>query len=191
MIALNGTTVIFASCFIRTPMKDIDQDKRFTPFHKEQDGIYCYTEDERNQVVSLLKELNAVFAVEPLEIPKEHKDKTINMRYNSRTEAIKHINGEIEAPEQEMVTLLKQEQNILRDRLNNVEAEKDSLKDRLNNIETEERTLKDRLNGLESENNSLKTKVNTLQTNNETLLSRINLVESSLNTIKKDIVTKS
>jgi len=126
-IQVNDGVVQFATHFVATQIPDIDV-RPLRRFHVDPDGITCYSDKEKDQAEAALKSLGLSFVTETLNHPKEHKDKTEGLKYGSRTEAIKHINGEIEMPDSEIIPYLKKERNNLRIQLDQVIVEKEELK---------------------------------------------------------------
>ncbi|HBC94481.1 MAG TPA: hypothetical protein DCZ10_16665 [Pelotomaculum sp.] len=102
-------------------------------------------------MVSALERRGIKFKSEELSFPQEFKDKVNGLKYTSRSEAISHLQGEIDVPEQEVVAFLRKEKDLLESKLNAVISEKDDLKSRLDKIESDKSILQDRLGALEQD----------------------------------------
>lgn len=92
------------------------------PFHKSPEGLLCYSYAERVKAETALAKLEIPFTTETIAIPSTQKDKSAGLKYNSRTEAIKHLSGEIEEPDSEVIPRLKREKAELQTRVNQAEA---------------------------------------------------------------------
>lgn len=143
-------------------------------FHKNTDGILCFNEEELNKVEAMLTKLEISFETESLTFPQSQKDRVIDKKYNSRTEAIQHLNNEIEMPEQEIIPFLRRERNVLKEQLDTAEKDKEALKERLDAVETEKDVLKGRVDAMQDEK--------------AMLAERMNILESSMKVIERNIV---
>ena len=118
--------VEFATYFVAADLsieiKDRDKRNSFEAFQTEVDGIVCYSEEEKVQAEALLTSMEIAFTTEILSFLQKQKDKVAGLKYNSRTEAIKHLSGEIEEPESEVIPRLKREKADLQTRVNQAEA---------------------------------------------------------------------
>ena len=112
--------VVFATHFITTIISNEQRD--IFPYQIEQDGIVCYSEQEKNQVEELLLQYNISYITEPLSFTDEQINKVKDIKYNSRTEAIKHLQDEVEEPESEIIPTLKREKKELEQRLKQTES---------------------------------------------------------------------
>lgn len=131
---LDGT-VVFAvySLNINRPLNrpgnlKLDLSKIENRFDMDGESILCYSEQERAVAEDFLTEQGFSYTVEVPCFTREQKDKVAGKKYNSRSEAIQHLNDEIDMPESEIIPFLKQERN-------NLKAENNSLKIRLSQAE--------------------------------------------------------
>ena len=111
--------VQFATHFIYASIPE--EQRRLFPF-QEQNGIICYSEEEKNKTENLLKENKISYTIETLFFTQDQKNKVNNKKYKSRTEAIKHLKDEIEEPESEIIPTLKREKKELEQRLKQTES---------------------------------------------------------------------
>ena len=103
--------VIFATHFINVIIPKEQRDI-FHLFQIEPDGIVCYSELEKTQVESVLTEYNIPFTTETLSFNQDYKDKVAGIKYNSRSEAIAHLQEGIEPGSQIIVNLKKQNKEL-------------------------------------------------------------------------------
>ena len=113
--------IIFATHLIRAVIQQEDYGA-VKPFHKSPNGLLCYSETEKVKAETALTKLGIPFTTETITVPRTQKDKSAGIKYNSRTEAIKHLTGEIEEPEREVIPRLKREKAELQTRVNQAEA---------------------------------------------------------------------
>jgi len=145
-IQVNDGVVQFATHIIAT-----DNPELLNFLQIEPEGVVCYSEEERIRAESTLTELKIPFTTETTTFRQDHKDKVMGKKYGSRTEAIKHLNDEIEMPKSEVIPFLRREKKLLKERLDAVVIENDSLKSRLVTVETEKEVLKSRIDKVEKE----------------------------------------
>jgi Arc/MetJ-type ribon-helix-helix transcriptional regulator len=112
--------VVFATYFITTVIPN--EQRNLFPFQIEQNGIVCYSEEEKNQVEGLLTQYNISYITESLSFTDEQITKVKDKKYKSRTEAIQHLQDEIEEPESEIIPKLKREKKELEQRLKQTES---------------------------------------------------------------------
>ena len=103
--------VRFAKYFVYFSLGEYDYiiDNKLKPFQKEPEGIVCYSLEELNNVKQILTDLNISYFINELQVSNDAILKTKGFKYSSRSEAIEHINGEIEEPESEIIPKLKRE----------------------------------------------------------------------------------
>jgi len=111
--------VQFATHFIYVDIP-IEQRHLFF-FQTEQNGIVCYSEEEKNQAENLLNQYSISHTIEPTTFTDEQKQKVANKKFNSRTEAIQYLQGEIEEPESEIIPKLQREKEQLQQQLQQTE----------------------------------------------------------------------
>jgi hypothetical protein len=116
-IKLQDNNVVFATHFIRCIF---DKKKYNIPFQIENDGVVCYSVEEKQQVENILNNYNITFTTEVLSFTEEQKNKVQGIKYNSRSEAIKHL-LEDEEPKDQIIVNLKQENQFLKERLSQTE----------------------------------------------------------------------
>jgi len=151
-ICVNDGIVVFATHLVKATITDEMLQVEKTPLHRlqiEPEGFLCFSDKEREQAEKILSELKIPFQTEKLTFAKEHRDKTDGLKYASRSEAIKHINGEIEMPEHEIIPFLRREKKLLKSRLDLVEADRELLKSRLDKVESEKESMKQRLDAMD------------------------------------------
>lgn len=73
----------------------------------EKDGIVCYSDEEKDNIVNKLKELNITYTIEELNHDPVCKEKCKDLKYNSRSEAIKHLLDDMEPECQKIPNLMK------------------------------------------------------------------------------------
>lgn len=94
----------------------------FPGFKIDQDKIICYSEEDKNKVENLLKENQIEYTIETLFFTEDQRNKVKDKKYKSRTEAIQHLQDEIEEPESEIIPKLKREKKELEQRLKQTES---------------------------------------------------------------------
>jgi len=112
--------VSFAEYFISTTLTE-SQRNLFRMFQLEAEGVICYSEEEKLQAENLLIENSISFLIEQIVFTEEQKQKVSNKKFNSRTEAIDFLNGDIDEPESEIITNLKKEKEDLKLKLDQAE----------------------------------------------------------------------
>ena len=124
-LKVNDGEVVFATHFIvATIPQELLVGNRATlrALQVVPEGLLCYSESERVKAESILSKLEIPFTTETITVPNSQKDKSAGLKYNSRTEAIKHLTGEIDEPESEVIPKLKREKEELRVKLNQAES---------------------------------------------------------------------
>jgi len=124
-LKVNDGEVVFATHFIvATIPQELLVGNRATlrALQVVPEGLLCYSESERVKAESILSKLEIPFTTETITVPNSQKDKSAGLKYNSRTEAIEHLSGEIEEPEREVIPRLKREKAELQTRVNQAEA---------------------------------------------------------------------
>jgi len=141
-ISLKDGIVVFATHFLTTTITEGMLEVNKTPLRQLQirsDGVLCFSEQEKNKAEEILIKLNIPFTVEELVFTQEQKDKVKDIKYNSRSEAIAHLQNKIEMPESEIIPFLKKERDSLKNQLDAVIIEKDEIKAK--NKQTEDALL--------------------------------------------------
>jgi hypothetical protein len=95
--------------------------KETLPFHLQRKNIICYSEYELNKFSNELDSFNIPYAIETITFTEEQKNKVKGKKFNSRTEAIQYLQGEIEEPESEIIPNLKREKAELQQQLQQTE----------------------------------------------------------------------
>jgi len=101
---LDGIT-IFATHTIQ--VDNLTEDIRFElPFQIENINIIaCYSQDELTKIINKLNELQLAYTIEEQIISQDIKDNVSNMKFNSRSEALKYLQNSI-IPESEIIPTL-------------------------------------------------------------------------------------
>ncbi|UNC91705.1 hypothetical protein [Candidatus Contubernalis alkaliaceticus] len=111
--------VHFARWMIRVSLeKEID-----LPFHKNCDGVICFTETELNKAKKLLDAKKIKYAVEDLVVAAETKSKCQDVKYVSRSEALRHLEEGI-VPESKRIDQLEKDIEELKNFRREVESER-------------------------------------------------------------------
>jgi hypothetical protein len=124
---INDGVVQFATHFIKANITD-ETVKQLRGLQTAINGITCYTIEEKEKAENGLTQLNIPFITEILTVSDEYINKVKDVKYNSRSEAIAHLQEEIEMPNSEIIPYLKKERNNLRIQLDQVIVEKEELK---------------------------------------------------------------
>lgn len=116
--------VQFASYFVaaNVPEEIRDSCEHFGGFRPGPGGFTCFSEAEKDRAEAALTKLGISFVTEVLTFTDAQKSKVAGRKYNSRTEAIEHLSGEIEEPDSEVIPRLKREKAELQTRVNQAEA---------------------------------------------------------------------
>lgn len=88
---------------------------RHHPFDFDESGILCFTEKELERAEAYLKDQGISYKIDELPAPPGF-EKTIGVRYSSRTEAIKHIRDGIE-PESMIIPRLQGRVKVAEERV--------------------------------------------------------------------------
>lgn len=122
-VKVDDGTAIYATHLINCPITDEVRNK-LSQYQLEQNGVVSY--GESIEVQNKLTELNVPFTVKTLNYD-NHKSKSKDIRYNNRSEAVKHLLEDVE-PESMVIPNLKKKLqdkddviNKLQGRLLNIE----------------------------------------------------------------------
>ncbi len=104
-IATCDGMVMFATHLIET--KITDDIKIELPLQIESEGVVCYSEEELAKAKFVLDKVKIPYTIKPLSFSAEMKQKVQGIKYNSRSEAIEHIQSNIEPESQRIPNILK------------------------------------------------------------------------------------
>jgi hypothetical protein len=96
---------MFATHLIET--KITDDIKIELPLQIESEGVVCYSEEELAKAKFVLDKVKIPYTIKPLSFSAEMKQKVQGIKYNSRSEAIEHIQSNIEPESQRIPNLFK------------------------------------------------------------------------------------
>lgn len=130
--------VIFATHFISTTINREDEEvkQKLTPFQVEKDGIVVYPGQNILEVEWILQELKILYTVEKLQHKPEHITKAKNVKYGSRTEAIKNLLEDTE-PESQIIPNLKNKLDEKENKIKNLENKLQEKDNQINNLLSE------------------------------------------------------
>lgn len=124
-IRIEDSTVIFPVCLIYCSIKPEEHEVLYQQFQWEPEGIVCFSDEERQRAESELTEESIEYNVESIMFPQEVMDKAKGVKYASRTEAIQHLQSEIDEVESQIIDNLKKRNKELEYKLSST---KESLK---------------------------------------------------------------
>ncbi len=104
-VMVRDGTAVFAIYKVRAKMGD--SVKTEIPGQIESEEIICYSEEELAKAKFVLDKFKIPHTIEPLSFSAEMKQKVQGIKYNSRSEAIEHIQSNIEPESQRISNLLK------------------------------------------------------------------------------------
>jgi hypothetical protein len=110
-IRIDDGVTIYASFFVHVSLDD-NLKKELMMFQIESDGIIMYPNDDLNFLKNKLDNLNLTYTVEELLFDQQLLDKSQNVKYSSRTEAIEHLLNDQE-PESQVIPNIKKDNNII------------------------------------------------------------------------------
>lgn len=148
--AVDGRVVFATHLIAFTPPQDYPDNQK-SPLHAfriDPEGIVCFSDQERARAEQVLAVLGLPFTTQAIKFTQTQRDKVAGKIYHSCGEALKHLNGEIDEPESEIIPNLKK-----------------ALKEFKNMKESKEVTgqLQTRITALEQENTDLKARVAALE----------------------------
>ena len=108
-VKMEDGKAILASYILRVDLTKEQQEELLVRFQVEKDKIVCYSVEEKLLIEEALNSLQISFTVEEITFTEEQKNKVQGLKYQSRSEIIAHLQGEIEDPESEIVPRLKRE----------------------------------------------------------------------------------
>lgn len=125
LLKVDDGNVVFATHFLRCAVNREDERIReaLAPFQVEADGIVCYSQQEADAAQAVLNQLGISYTVEPQTVNQAVKEKAAKTKYNSRSEAIKHLVEGVAPPDEALVeaiasaTTLEELKNTLMEKL--------------------------------------------------------------------------
>lgn len=69
-----------------------------SPFKNSEEGIYCYSDKEKEVNISLLKKRSILYTLKEVKSQSNIESKTKGIKYNNRSEVLRHIEND-ETPE--------------------------------------------------------------------------------------------
>jgi hypothetical protein len=145
-ISVNNGKTIFATHLIKA---NIDKEIRMElPFQIETEGVVCYSAEEVEKVKIILDKLKIEYTIETIIFDEKQKEKTNNIKYTSRSEAIKHIQEDAE-PQSQVIPNIKKINDIVGKKSVDLEIENFELKSENNMLGSEIVNLELRLLKLE------------------------------------------
>lgn len=103
-LSVNDGDVVFATHIIK--VGNSQENIRVLPFQVEKEGVICYSEDELVKAKEKLDEMKIEYKVEIVLFDNSLKLKTQNMKFKSRSEAIKYLTNDDYMPELEIIPTL-------------------------------------------------------------------------------------
>lgn len=167
-IAVCDGNVVFATHLISITDARVDDDEFMRDINATTDWkITCFSEEEKSSAEKRLAALNVQFTVESLAFSQFQKDKVAGKKYTSRSEAIAHLNDEIDEPESEVIPNLKKRQREHDEKIKDYD-------DRIRNHDDAIKEFKE----LREVNLNLQQQISAMKNQNTELLTRLTIMEA-------------